>query len=184
MRVTLQTFIGFVAFFGLSRGLSDPNEPYNSVCNPPPSGEQELEPGLMVRYECGRGLFREDYTGIYNPAATPRDCAIACSRRSVEALCSWQDGHCFEYNAGRSPGQVTGSITIYTSHQPEIDPEPEPTRPIACEEERTELQSALSTCKSNVTTLERRLTFNYRDLPSWACRSDLTDPCKPDDSPE
>ncbi|KAJ5742143.1 hypothetical protein N7533_011552 [Penicillium manginii] len=96
MRATPVSLVSFALLFGLANTAGA----YDSTCKPPLTGEQEVEPVVMATYSCSRWGDGNHYTGHNEPAGTPKDCAIACSKRSPEGPCTWYSNTCYFYKPG------------------------------------------------------------------------------------
>lgn len=103
-----------IAWLALFFGLACAQTAYDNTCNPPPSGEQVVEPGLVAFYGCGDIHNQGDYAGNSVLAITPEDCAKQCDKRTPEGPCSWHSGTCYFYNAGAGSAGWSQAVTIKT----------------------------------------------------------------------
>lgn len=99
-----------IAWLALFTGLASA-QGYNSACNPA-IGEEEIEPGVVATYGCGRINNKPDYANEVKSTASPKDCAVECAKRSPEGPCSWVNNQCWFYKAGAGSGELSNSVTV------------------------------------------------------------------------
>lgn len=110
MRVTNSTLASLVLFFGLANAQTA----YQNTCNPPPTGEKDVGPGVVATYSCGKIHDKGEYAGDQRITATPEECAKECDKRVPEGPCSWHSGTCYFYSAGAGDAAWTEAVTIQT----------------------------------------------------------------------
>ncbi|GFF15998.1 hypothetical protein ATEIFO6365_0005018800 [Aspergillus terreus] len=85
------------------------------TCNPPPTGGQEIAPGVVATYGCGKIHKQADYAGEKRVTATPEDCANECAKRIPTGPCSWHNGNCWFYNPGAGTASNSKAVTVVIS---------------------------------------------------------------------
>lgn len=108
MKATASSLMGLTLFLGLANAQSG----YDSACNPPPSGEQDVETGIVATYGCGDIHNAADYANEQISVATPRECAVKCAQRSPEGPCSWHGDICYFYNPGAGFAAWPNAVTV------------------------------------------------------------------------
>ncbi|PVH98165.1 hypothetical protein DM02DRAFT_657567 [Periconia macrospinosa] len=114
-----KALLGLVLFFGRLQAQT----PYETLCDSPPSQPEELELGITVKYQCGRGFPQAEWAGDSSHAGTPRECALECSQWSPEGRCGWLKGGCYRYNAGAISTARLGGVAIYIEKTPSPVPD-------------------------------------------------------------
>lgn len=109
MRFTSET-LGFLLLFGVVHA----QPAYDATCSPPPSPDQDLMPGYVVTYTCGKGPDPSSWNGKQDTASTPKECAEKCAKRSDDGPCSWHGNLCYEYNPGGAVTTITQMVMIET----------------------------------------------------------------------
>ncbi|CAI7673000.1 unnamed protein product [Penicillium pancosmium] len=145
MRAAPTSLVGLALFFGLANAQNA----YDNTCQSPPSGEQEIKPGVMVTYGCGSIHDSNDYDNIQKTTATPEDCVSECAKRSPEGPCSWHSGICYFYKAGANAAAWPSAVTV------------------TIRKDWDKLNAAYEQCQTDKTTIDGQLT---------ACQASNTGP--------
>lgn len=80
MRGTTAPLVGLT----LLLGLTNTQGAYDSICNTPPVGEVDVEPGVVATYDCETWHHTAQYAGKSVTTTTPEICASECAKRSPE----------------------------------------------------------------------------------------------------
>ncbi|KAI9369836.1 hypothetical protein BJX61DRAFT_545221 [Aspergillus egyptiacus] len=151
MRAVPETLAGLALVLGLSQAQS--NTGYDSACNPPSTGETEIEPGLFASYHCDQIYGYNEWAGTGSPAPTPADCAKECASRTDGAACAWHGDHCWFYNAGASTTTSTGAVKVTIRK----DWDALKAAHDACQAELESCQADLAQCKADLNSCQTAL---------------------------